>query len=151
MAVSGQIFDVVKTLYSQRPFRIASVSAAVGMPLRLDSSASNRYFQMYKGAGHSSGLFTEVEVRIPTRFASVKDGIVILSVNTADSCVKMDEVMDQFGKNPEPYQPSPNPRGPATEVPFSLVYRLDWGLLSFEFPQQGGECLLSIAVNATGS
>ena len=148
MSGTQLIFDAVKDLYSRRPLRVETIAAATGVPLHLDTTQSNKYFSIYEGAGKPDGMFTNVEARIPAASAQAKDGLVAITLNNVQSCIDKDEVIRRFGAGPE-LRP-PDPKGPA-ELPLELIYRFEWGALSFGFPTRGRECLSSIVVDATGA
>src|ERR1022692_1928513 len=87
MARTNQLFEVLKAIYSKRPFRPETISASTATSMHLQTTPSNPYFQIYEGAGKPHGLFTAVEARLPTSSARAKDGLVTLRVNTSEHCI----------------------------------------------------------------
>ncbi len=141
-AMSNALFVVIEELMQARPFKPEAVGRITGTALRAPSPSSNQYFTMYDSARSSKAPLQAVELRVPTPAASVRDGLVILSIRT-EAGIDPSTVMKRFGDSPEVSVPEPG-----APYEFTYSYQHSWGKLSFQFAR-GRRLLKSAVVDAT--
>lgn len=122
------LFQMVEALIRQRPFTLEAVSRITETTLR--EAGSNQYFAMFMSVRDAKAPLREVELRLPTSASSKKDGILILSVDTA-ARITPETVEKQFGSRPNLSVPEP-----AAPYEVAYTYKQPWGDLSFEFARR---------------
>lgn len=133
------LFQVIEALIRQRPFTRHAVRRITGTnPWELDS---NNYFKTFMSDQDAKATIQAVELRIPTSASSKKDGLVILTVNTA-ARITPEAVRKHFGSEPDLSVPEP-----AAPCQYAYTYRQPWGDLSFEFARRT-EYLMTVAIDA---
>lgn len=122
------LFQVIEALMRQRPFTLEAVSRITESTLR--KADSNEYFATFMSVRDAKAPLREVELRLPTSASTKKDGILILSIDTA-ARITTEAVEKRFGSRPEFSVPEP-----AAPHEFAYRYRQPWGDLSFEFARR---------------
>lgn len=90
---TATLFNVIEALIRQRPLTQDAVSRITETTLRaLDS---NQYFTTFMSVHAPKAPLHAVELRMPTSASSKKDGLVILSVDTA-ARIKPEAVTKHF-------------------------------------------------------
>lgn len=144
---SAGLLDFITKLSQRRPFRHKDIAAATGHTLRIDAASSNPYFAIYQSAA-KTGVISAVELREPRGKDPDQGGLLILQLGLPGGdkpCVTQKEVLARFGKSPALSVPTPHQ--PA-DAPLYLVYTQDWGQLRFGFARKGGECLVTVVLDA---
>jgi hypothetical protein len=141
-AASSALFLLIEELMRNRPFNPDAVGRITGTALRDPSPSSNRYFTMYRSAHPAKAPLQAVELRMPTPAASVKDGLVILSIST-QARIESPAVTQRFGASPNISVPEPG-----APYEFTYSYQQSWGRLGFQFTR-GARILMSVAIDAT--
>ncbi len=136
---TATLFNVIEALIRQRPLTQDAVSRITETTLRaLDS---NKYFTTLMSVHAPKAPLHAVELRMPTSASSKKDGLVILSVDTA-ARIKPEAVTKHFETRPDLSVPEP-----AAPYEFAYTYKHPWGDLSFEFARRT-RYLASVVINA---
>jgi hypothetical protein len=115
------------------------VSRITGTTLR--ESNSNEYFAMYESVRGGRAPLREVELRLPKPASSKKDGILILTIDTA-ARITTDAVEQRFGARPDP-----SVAPPAAPYEIAYTYPQLWGKLSFQFAR-GTRYLVAVTLDA---
>ena len=122
------LFKLIDVLIGQRPFTREAVSRITETTLR--EADSNEYFATFKSVRDAKAPLREVELRLPTAASSKKDGILILSIDTA-ARITTEAVEKHFGSPPGLSVPEP-----AAPYEVAYTYKKPWGDLSFEFARR---------------
>ncbi|MBM3745856.1 MAG: hypothetical protein FJW34_08665 [Acidobacteria bacterium] len=133
------LFQVIEALFRLRPFRLDAVSRITETTLR--QSGSNEYFAMFTSVRGGRAPVREVELRLPKPASSKKDGILILTIDTA-ARITTDAVEQRFGARPD-LSVAP----PAAPYEIAYTYPQPWGKVSFQFAR-GTRCLVAVILDA---
>lgn len=140
------VLEKINAIVAARPLERRHIEEALDVALREDADNANPYFSVFRSFRVPSGT-KAVEVRLPTRRATRKDGMLIvdLDAGSTDGPIDQAKVREVFGK--ESSFDMPTPRQPAAD-PAYLVYSLPWGSLRFGFARPALTTLTTIVVDA---
>jgi hypothetical protein len=143
------IFTTIDQVISSLPLSASRVGTVLGVRLWRDHAGETAAFQAHRQpASVKDGPFSSVELRMPD--GDIGDGQALLSITLRDAQgVDQSAINDRFGTD---FQTEiPPPRFEPGSVPVYLIYRMEWGILSFGVTADARRMLVSIVFSASAA
>ncbi|MBL9023456.1 MAG: hypothetical protein JNL21_14760 [Myxococcales bacterium] len=138
------LLDTIEGLTKTRPLGRDEVEGALDVSLRGDPENQNRYIEVLRSFRNAPGI-KAVELRLPLRGATRKDGMLLVDLDPAASeTIPGDAVRARFGEPSEVIEPEPEQ---PKDAPHYLSYTRPWGFLRFGYAKPSWDVLLTFVID----